>query len=100
MWTKKYNPNQRKWVLVRVNGVEQPMMWNSHNHFFSTMAGKTYKMADIDCWLDSSALESINSFEITCNGSNELSAYFPDNLEIEVKDKTLTIKTKQPLDLL
>ena len=55
MWTKDYEPTPREWYLIKINGVKFPAVW-SVNKFFVDMSGKTYKLNEIDCWLDDSKL--------------------------------------------
>ena len=52
MWIKDYNPSERGWYIVKINGKALPMTFNIRNLFWCGMDGKTYQPNQIDCWLD------------------------------------------------
>ena len=60
MWVNKYNPTEKGWYLVKINGVKDPLTWNVHNQFWCGLAGKTYKPDQIDCWLDDTKISTVS----------------------------------------
>lgn len=67
MWTNNYNPTEKGWYLVKINGKKDPLSWNIHNKFWSDFAGKTYRPDQIDCWLDDTKINSCYNKLCTSN---------------------------------
>jgi len=55
MW-RTTEPLISDWYLVKVKSEKTILYWNHYNKFFSDFTGKTYKITQIDCWLDDSLL--------------------------------------------
>jgi hypothetical protein len=45
-------PTESDWFICYVDGIKQPLKYNKHNKFWTTLNGKTYKPNKIEKWLD------------------------------------------------
>lgn len=51
LWITDSNPTDSKWKICIVDGQQMPLTFNTHNKFWCSLTGKTYKPNEV-VWLN------------------------------------------------